>query len=202
MIWGYPPCMETTIWRSCHQWRVMWFKQCHEPPMTGNWFYKLFRVMTGGWFIIVSITIPQNGWCLMETPSKMDVFLGYPHGLDTPRCHGQGWSWRITGSDWFENSRTLGIIPNNTPYPQHFWSVHWEFRADILSDKVFWDMFIETISQKRKKGTHKPPSPILKFRCKVAVNTVFSPEFPIRVPWRDCHQQQQHSAIDVDIFGD
>ena len=33
--------------------RVMWVKECHKPPMTGNGLYipPINMVMTGGWFM-------------------------------------------------------------------------------------------------------------------------------------------------------
>ena len=40
------------------QMMVMWVKQCHKPPMTGNGKHTTFKiVMTGGWFIIVLPTL-------------------------------------------------------------------------------------------------------------------------------------------------
>ena len=38
-------------------WTVMWVKQCHKPPMTGNSLYHLCMVMTGRWFISVFPTL-------------------------------------------------------------------------------------------------------------------------------------------------
>jgi hypothetical protein len=34
---------------------IMWVKQCHKPPMTGNGKFipPIKMVMTGGWFMIV-----------------------------------------------------------------------------------------------------------------------------------------------------
>ena len=38
---------------------MMWVKQCHKPPMTGNGFKKtpIKMVMTGGWFM--ALLYPQ-----------------------------------------------------------------------------------------------------------------------------------------------
>ena len=44
---------------------VMWVKQCHKPPMTGNGKHTvppIKMVMTGEWFIIVLPTL--NQWIL------------------------------------------------------------------------------------------------------------------------------------------
>ena len=38
---------------------LMWVKQCHKPPMTGNGLYHLFMVMTGGWFM--ALFYPHQG---------------------------------------------------------------------------------------------------------------------------------------------
>ena len=38
---------------------LMWVKQCHKPPMTGNGNHT--TLMTGGWFIVVLPTLYCTG---------------------------------------------------------------------------------------------------------------------------------------------
>ena len=43
---------------------VMWEKQCHKPPMTGNGFYipPIKMVMAGGWLIVLPTLLFLPGW--------------------------------------------------------------------------------------------------------------------------------------------
>ena len=68
---------------------IMWVKQCHKPPMTGNGKFipPIKMVMTGGWFMIVLATLTRfmGGILVIENSLKnhcylIGISLGlYPH---------------------------------------------------------------------------------------------------------------------------
>ena len=54
-----------------HIWPLlMWVKQCHKPPMTGNGKHTTYIYFYGknwGWFIIIALPI-LSGWCWSFEP--------------------------------------------------------------------------------------------------------------------------------------